>query len=513
MVCNYFLRDEMNPEALHNRLAGYAFLIEKYRLNVMPNWHSSLVSPTGTLRSAMKEGQVESIYPSSYWPGNSEGDHLEFALKYDGVNLGILSALFETIPKDQILGYINSKPTGKYARKIWFLFEFMTGENLPLPNLTLGNYIEVLEPELYYTTTPGRRIQRQRVLNNLLGGRSFCPVIRRTEKLLIMEGIDLRKRCEDIVTAYPTELLRRALSYLYSKETKSSFEIEHINPSASRTEKFISLLKMAEYKDFCDKPLLIDLQNRIIDSRFCDSDYRKNQNYVGQTLSYQKQRVHFICPKPADLPYLMEGLLLSHQMMKESMVSAVVHAAAISYGFVFLHPFEDGNGRIHRFLIHNILSRRELIPKGLMFPVSVAMLKNPAIYDHSLEAFSRPLLSLIEYALDDLGQMTVQSETGRWYRYMDMTFQAEALYDFVSLTIENELVEELNFLVSYDKTKQAIQAIVDMPDRLIDLFIQLCLQNNGRLSARKHRAYFDFMTDDELIRMENAVQSGYENFI
>ena len=234
---------------------------------------------------------------------------------------------------------------------------------------------------------------------------------------------------------------------------------------------------------------------------------------MGQTISRQKQRVHFICPKPADLPYLMEGLLLSHQMMKESMVSAVVHAAAISYGFVFLHPFEDGNGRIHRFLIHNILSRRELIPKGLMFPVSAAMLKNPAIYDHSLEAFSRPLLSLIEYALDDLGQMTVQSETGRWYRYMDMTFQAEALYDFVSLTIENELVEELNFLVSYDKTKQAIQAIVDMPDRLIDLFIQLCLQNNGRLSARKHRAYFEFMTDDELIRMENAVQSGYENFI
>jgi hypothetical protein len=124
--------------------------------------------------------------------------------------------------------------------------------------------------------------------------------------------------------------------------------------------------------------------------------------------------------------------------------------------------------------------------------------------------FSRPLLSLTEYTLDDLGQMTVQGETGRWYRYIDMTAQAEALYDFVSLTIENELVEELDFLASYDKSKKAIQAIVDMPDRLIDLFIQLCLQNNGRLSARKQTAHFNFLTDDELIRMENAVQFGYE---
>ena len=54
----------------------------------------------------MQGGQVESIYPSSYWPGDSAGDHLEFALKYDGVNLGILSALLETIPQDQVLGYI-----------------------------------------------------------------------------------------------------------------------------------------------------------------------------------------------------------------------------------------------------------------------------------------------------------------------------------------------------------------------------------------------------------------------
>lgn len=499
----------MTSDTTLKRLAGYAFLIEQYDLSVLPNWHTSSVSPTGTLRSTIQDGQVESVYPQSYWPGDGKGDHLEFALKYDGVNLGILSALFDVVLADEIAAWIRSKPTGKYARRIWFLYEFLTGRELPLPDLTKGNYVELLESDRYYTAGPGRRMQRQRVLDNLLGGKDFCPIIRRTEKLASMEAIDLQKRCEEVVTSYPPELLRRALSYLYNKETRSSFEIEHIKPSASRTEKFIGLLEMAEHKDFCEKSLLIDVQNRIVDPRFRDTDYRISQNYVGQTISYQKQLVHYVCPRPDDLPELMAGLLAAHQVMKEGALPAIIHAAAISYGLVFMHPFEDGNGRIHRFLIHNILSQRGEIPKGLMFPVSAAMLKNRALYDDSLEAFSDPLMRLVEYDLDDLGQMTVPYKTGDLYRYIDMTAQAEALYCFIKFTIEHELVEELDFLANYDKTKQAIQEIVDMPDRLIDLFIQLCLQNNGRLSTKKREAHFGFLTDGELIDMENAVREGY----
>ena len=190
-------------------------------------------------------------------------------------------------------------------------------------------------------------------------------------------------------------------------------------------------------------------------------------------------------------------------------MSPVIHAAAIAYGFVFLHPFEDGNGRIHRFLIHNIISVQGMVPRGLMFPVSAVMLKNPADYDASLETFSRPLLQQIEYRLDEMGQMTVENKTACWYQYMDMTTQTEALYDFINKTIEEELVEELSFLANYDNTKKAIQDVIDMPDRLIDLFIQICLQNNGTLSVRKRAAHFDFLTDEELGAMEQVVREGY----
>ncbi|MDP0589185.1 MAG: hypothetical protein QS748_08315 [Candidatus Endonucleobacter bathymodioli] len=92
---------------------------------------------------------------------------------------------------------------------------------------------------------------------------------------------------------------------------------------------------------------------------------------------------------------------------------------------------------------------------------------------------------------------------------MDMTPQAEALYEFVIKTIEEEFVEELSFLVNYDKTKKAIQDIIDIPDRMIDLFIQLCLQSNGSLSARKRSSHFDFLTDEELVAMKQAVKDGY----
>jgi len=488
------------------RPAGYAWFVEKFKLNVMPHWHISAISTATIHKSTSNNGIITDIYPKSYLPEETTGGHLEFALKYDGVNLCYLSLIFNLEEQDDILGYIQRRPTGKYARRIWFLFEFLTKKKLPIPDMTQGNYIHLLEPDQYYAVTPGERIQRCRIINNLCGNHKFCPVIRRSEKMRQMESEDFQMQCQEIITSYPSELLRRALSYLYNKETKSSFKIENISPDTSRAERFMGLLALAEHQDFCEKNLLIDLQNRTVDTRFANRDYRTDRNYVGQTVSYQEQIVHYICPVPEHLPDLMEGLLHSHQTMKNGNVPAIVHAAVVAYGFVFFHPFDDGNGRIQRFLIHNILAVQGFIPKGLMFPVSAVMLKNPSLYDSSLEAYSRNLMKLVDYSLDDMGQITVHNDISCWYRYIDMTFQAESLYNFIKLTIETELVHELDFLASYDKIKKTVQEIIDMPDRLIDLFIRLCLQNNGTLSGKKRAAHFDFLTDQELNLMEKAVR-------
>ena len=446
-------------------------------------------------------GLVIEVYPAKYWPGDKVGDHLEFALKYDGTNLAILASLFRAITMEDVLDYVRSRPIGKYARRVWFLYELLTGKQLPVEDLTKGNYVDLLEPDEYYTTGVARPVRRQRINDNLLGVSQFCPTIRRTDVLRGFEKADLTARCQKIVSSYPPHLLKRAMSYLYTKETKSSFEIEHIKPSSTRTERFIALLQLAEIEDFCEKGRLLDLQNRIVDPRFRDTNYRTDQNYVGETVGPQKEKVHFVCPKSEDLVGLMDGLVAAHRRMDMGDVPAVVHAAAVAYG----------NGRIHRFLIHNILARRKFTPAGIIFPVSASMLKNMADYDGSLESFSHPLMGLVEYSLDGQGRMTVQNDTANWYRFIDMTPQAEALFRFVEQTIDIELVEELAFLANYDQTKKAIQEVIDMPDRKIDLFIQACLQNNGRLSARKRASYFEFLSDAEITRMEDAIRSAYGN--
>lgn len=228
------------------RPAGYEVLIARHELNVISNWHRSFVAIGGPGRIDATSDIVEEVYPSKYWPEDTLGGHLEFALKYDGTNLAILASLFEVIDQKEFLVYVKSKPTGKYARRLWFLYEFLTGSSLQLEDLKQGNYVDLLDPEQYFTVSPARKIRRQRINDNLLGDNRFCPTIRRTDILRAFQEANLTEQCKQVVSNYSSGLLQRALSYLYNKETKSSFGIEHITPNSTRIERFVAMLQLAE---------------------------------------------------------------------------------------------------------------------------------------------------------------------------------------------------------------------------------------------------------------------------
>src|SRR5260370_19313565 len=95
----------------------------------------------------------------------------------------------------------------------------------------------------------------------------------------------------------------------------------------------------------------------------------------------------------------------------ESTVHRVCAAAAAAFGFVFVHPFLDGNGRIHRFLVHNVLVRRNFTPEGVLFPVSAAMLRDPSAYDRAPENFSGAIQPLVQYAVNAEAQLAVSNYT------------------------------------------------------------------------------------------------------
>lgn len=295
------------------------------------------------------------------------------------------------------------------------------------------------------------------------------------------------------------------LGVLYTKETKSSFAMEGETVSASRTERFVAALHRAAEFDTSDKQSFIKLQNSIVDSRYAEDDWRGVQNYVSETMSDFREQVHFICPKPEDVEDLMNGWMKMVARLDSSEIDSVCAAAATAFGFVFIHPFEDCNGRIHRILVHHTLARKGFTPEGVLFPISAVMLRDSKGYNNALSSFSSSVRPLIEYSLNSDGRLTVHNETADLYRYWDATRFVEYLYKCVAETIRIDLKEELGFLAVFDAAMKAVMEIVDMPNRRASLLIRLILQNKGTLSKGKH-SQFSELSDDEIKTIESAIQ-------
>ncbi|MDQ3179773.1 MAG: Fic family protein, partial [Acidobacteriota bacterium] len=431
-------------------------------------------------------------------------ENLKFAMRYEPVDVGVLRAAFEKIEPEIVAEWVRGENTGIYARRIWYFYELLTGKILDVPDVPPTGYVDLLNRKLQFTGKPVQ-IRRQRVNDNLLGNHDYCPMIRRTDALerFIIEGLD--KEAKKIVEETDPIIFARAVSYLYTRETKSSFAIEGETPGKNRSERFIAALANAADFDANDKGSFIELQNKIVDPRFAAKDWRVVQNFVGQTMRDYSEQIHFVCPKPEDVPDLMRGWMNFVERLQNSNVDAVAAAAAMSFGFVFIHPFEDGNGRIHRFLIHHELARSGFAPQNLVFPVSAVMLRERADYERILESFSKPILEFIEYELNERGEMTVENETVHLYRYWDATAFVEFLYHCVSETIHRDLRDELGFLNVFDRAMKAVAEIVDMPDRRASLLVRHILQNRGELSKKKRASEFPELTEDEVSTIEAVI--------
>ncbi|MCH7771883.1 MAG: Fic family protein, partial [Bacteroidetes bacterium] len=213
-----------------------------------------------------------------------------------------------------------------------------------------------------------------------------------------------------------------------------------------------------------------------------------------------------ISPRWQDVEPLIEGLIAMNTILENSDFDAVLAAAIIAFGFVFIHPFEDGNGRIHRYLIHHILAEKNFAQQGMIFPVSASILDRIYDYRKVLESYSHPLLDFIEWKPTPDHNVEVLNETTDYYRYFDATRQAEFLYDCVEDTIKNIIPGEVDYLRKYDEMKRYLDDNFEMPDKTVALLIRFLEQNDGQLSKRARAKEFDSLTDEEARDIENRYQ-------
>ena len=490
---------------------GSTWLKQYYQLSNIKLSHESYLG-TRSKVEILQDGTIIETYQKAQYTLKADNplSHFEFALKYDDVQMSFYQAVLKCIPKTDIVEYIKSAPSSKYSRKIGFWYEFLTGERLPIKDRPSINYVDLIDSKRYFTGVLVRNT-RWRINYNLLGDVCFCPTIKKTNAIIKSLELDYPEMLRELSRNYSPDILNRANNYLYKKETRSSYQIEKEEPTPERIERFVSLLSNAGKKDIRDllsEESLVILQNQIVDPRFAATGFRDFQNYIGQTTWNYDEIIHYVCPPPEFLSDLMKDL--SNTAIRMEGVNPIVRATAIAFGFVFIHPFEDGNGRIHRFLIHDFLSRDNFLPTGMIIPVSAHMVNNLKLYDDALEAYSKPIMQIIKYTKDKKQKLTVlnASEVEGYYRFPDLTAQTEYLCTVIETAISQDLPNELNFLQNYDEAKELMKQRVDMPDKLIDSFIRFTHQNNG-IFPKRRRNTFQMLKDDEIEALQSIFQDVF----
>ncbi len=483
--------------------AGYAALIAEYGLKLpLPSRLTAIAE-----RHRPSSTEEWQLLTPRHAPESTLGGQLEFALKWEGVDLSVLAALFYVVPGTDIADVIRRKPTGGYARRIWYLYEWLTDSELDIDDPGKVRAIRVVNPVQQFALANGKSSSRHKVIDNLPGTRAFCPMVRRTQVLDQYRAMGLDHLAREIVDRTYPDVIARAAAFLLLDDSKASFRIEGERPSAQRAARWGQVIGEAGSRSLSVAELE-ELQRIVIgDDRFLQLGLRREGGFVGSRDRTTRDPIpSHISARAEDLNDLVEGIVSYGERVLPDGMDPVIAAAVIAFGFVYIHPFEDGNGRVHRWLIHHALAHAGYNPPGVVFPVSAVILRIINEYRSVLESFSRPLLSFIEWKPTPGHNVEVLNETGDYYRYLDMTAHAEFLYRCVELTVRHDLPYEVRYLEAYDTFADRVQEIADMPAQTIELLHHFLHQGEGGLSKRAKSKEFAALTDEEA----NFVEDLYE---
>lgn len=488
---------------------GYSYLNQYYKL-VLPKLGLEVYQdPAADTESLVNYGaSSRKIIPSSRRIGDTPYHQMIAAIKYQGIRLHFFAAIFHVVDVAEFTRFIREKPNSKHSRVLWYLYEWLMDSKLDIPDLITGNYVTLFDDRYYFTLEKGARDRRTRIVNNAPGTRDFCPMVRKTPEVLKCTAINVYdtayEKMQSLAEGLSADVIGRSINYLYTKETKSSTEIEKERPDKAKMQRFLNAIKNAGLFAL-SKEKLIDLQNQIVTDKVKATDYRDHEIYVGSTIqcyNFADEDVHYVGAKAIHIESMMRGLLETHEkLMLDNTLPPLVHATMISFGEVYIHPFEDGNGRIHRYLIHDVLKQREPGHKFII-PISAAILKNSERYDETLEKLSRPLMAMLDWALDPEKGIQINNDIHYMYRYPDYTEHVKFVYDMMNVAISVELIEEMALLIAFDLIKTACNNIADIPNVKLDTLVAIIVQSGGVVSKNKRSLFTKYMEPDSLNAIE-----------
>lgn len=500
-------QSNLSPEGV--QLAGWAALVQALDL-AAPVRQPSCVSEKHVRGSQRAEGCWR-IFDKRYQPGDQFADHLTFALRHENIDLLILKRALGAVPKAVLEDYVRSAPTGVSARRAWFFYETLTGQTLDVEGAPIVAAVNALDPKAYFTGKT-RLSKRHRVRDNLLGTGDYCPVLRRTTTLEEFAALRLAERAAETIGQTGGHVLARAASFILLADSRASFEIEGERAPRNRLERWGRAVLQAGKTNLRLEEIVRLHSVLIEDTRFIRAGLRPDGIFLGERDHNGDPLPEFIGARPQDLDGLLSGMLAANGRMRDEGLDPVMQAAATAFGFVYIHPFQDGNGRLHRCLIHHVLAERNYTPPGMVFPVSSVMLDRIDDYRRALQAHSGPLLDFIEWRPTSDRNVEVLNDTADLYRYFDCTGAAEFLYSCVRRTIEQDLPREIDYLCRYDEAMRKVMDTVEMPDRLAQNLIMFIRQNSGTLARRRRKNEFSALKDEEVQLLEGIVQDAFEGF-
>lgn len=494
---------------VHTRLCGWAALV--YALSIKAPVRSPSCVSEKHISGSQRHEYGWNVFDKRYWPGDDFADHLTFALRHENIDLLILTRVFDAVPQTVVEKFLLTAPTGSITRRAWFFYEILTQRALDVPDAGNVAAIDLLDPKKYFTGK-SRLSKRHRVRNNLLGVGQFCPVIRRTKALETFIDLKLAEKAKETVGHAGNHLVSRAANFMIRADSRASFEIEGERAPRNRLERWGRAVLQAG-KNTLSLQEVVRLHSVLIeDMRFIHSGLRPDGVFLGERDHQGDPLPEFIGSQPADLDDLMSEIFAANDRMRNDAIDPVLQAAATAFGFVYVHPFQDGNGRLHRCLVHHVLAERRFTPPGMVFPVSSVMLARIDDYRKTLHVHSGPLMDFIDWRATADRNVAVLNDTADLYRYFDCTEAAEFLYACVQRTVEHDLPREIDYLIRYDETLRRIMNTVEMPDRLAQNLVMFVRQNRGKLSKKRRQNEFKKLTDEEAALLESIVRDEFEGF-